>query len=68
MKIPTWDGAPDQRCCFIPASVKPGEMPSVQMAHGSAGAGPDGAIYASPSLWLASHPVYSTLLQLDENR
>lgn len=46
---------------------KPGELPSVQMAHGNAGAGPDGAIYASPSLWLASHPVYSTLLKLTDD-
>ena len=43
---------------------RPGELPSVQMVHGNAGAGPDGAIYASPSLWLASHPVYSTFLQI----
>mmetsp|Transcript_14811 Transcript_14811/g.47543 ORF Transcript_14811/g.47543 Transcript_14811/m.47543 type:complete len:403 (+) Transcript_14811:424-1632(+) len=38
------------------------------MAHGSTGAQPDGAIYTSPSLWLASHPVYSTLLKLDDER
>ena len=33
-----------------------------------AGASPDGAVYATPSLWLASHPVYSSFLKLAPDR
>eukprot|EP00931_Biecheleriopsis_adriatica_P086254 TRINITY_DN60965_c0_g1_i1.p1 TRINITY_DN60965_c0_g1~~TRINITY_DN60965_c0_g1_i1.p1 ORF type:complete len:428 (-),score=41.40 TRINITY_DN60965_c0_g1_i1:113-1396(-) len=47
---------------------KPGEVPWVRQAHGAAGAGPDGAIYVTPSLWYASHPVYSTLKRTGEDR
>jgi len=35
----------------------------VQIGHGQFGAGPDGAVYATPSLWLASHPAYNFLLK-----
>ena len=47
---------------------KPGETPRAKMAHGKAGAGTDGSVYLSPSLWYASHPVYSQLKKIGEEQ
>eukprot|EP00929_Paragymnodinium_shiwhaense_P098536 TRINITY_DN60003_c0_g1_i1.p1 TRINITY_DN60003_c0_g1~~TRINITY_DN60003_c0_g1_i1.p1 ORF type:complete len:630 (+),score=52.08 TRINITY_DN60003_c0_g1_i1:58-1947(+) len=47
---------------------KPGELHWVKQAHGAAGAGAEGSLYVSPSLWIASHPVYSQLKQIGEDR
>lgn len=47
---------------------KPGETPLAVIAHGSLGAGAQGSVYLSPSLWYASHPVYSTLKKIGKDR
>ena len=47
---------------------KPGETPLAKMAHGKAGAGTDGSVHLSPSLWYASHPVYSQLKKIGEEQ
>lgn len=47
---------------------KPGELPEVVVEHGQCGAGENGAIYLTPSLWYASHPVYSPLKKLGRER
>lgn len=45
---------------------KPGELPWLCSEHGQARAGPDLAVYLSPSLWYASHPVYSPLKKIKD--
>ena len=47
---------------------KPGELPWLETAHGTAGAAATGAVYVSPSLWYASHPVYSSLKRVGTER
>lgn len=47
---------------------KPGETPLVKAVHGQVGAGPDGSVYLTPSLWYASHPAYSPLMKIGEER
>lgn len=47
---------------------RPGELPEVVVEHGQCGADGDGAIYMTPSLWYASHPVYSPLKELGSER
>lgn len=47
---------------------KPGELPEVVVEHGQCGADEKGAIYLTPSLWYASHPVYAPLKQLGHER
>lgn len=47
---------------------KPGETPLATQAHGALGAGPNGSVYLSPSLWYAAHPTYSPLKRIGEER
>ena len=47
---------------------KPGEVPWLVAMDGNGVAGKEGAIYVTPSLFYASHPVYSTLKKIRHER